>query len=343
MNGTDNNQPDPFVAAFEAEMGAESSNPVTPPTDPTPPAPAPASNGEGEGGKETPPADEGKVDQPSNPQGGEKTDEEKAQEAEAELVKNETPEETQARHDKEAAEKAAAEAPKPLTQEDIRAAIAADRSETQGRVDSVHRASEEIISNLYPEGIDRTIYDSEGRAIKTAQDIVDRGLVKENGEAYTYEEAASFILEANRKMDANIEELQNWAEGIAEKNVSLLEGNQRVMSKWGEVLDGLDKEKREQLAATYIQKQLRFDKSNSYILEMAMTPEEFYDLALAPYTQLREANSRAEALEKQQQERQQQQEQAERNGIPPQRGTSEVKSNTGDAFLDALVDELAKP
>lgn len=332
MNEDNNNTPPDFLAAFETEMGAEPSNPAptppapTPPTDPTPPAPTPPSGDEdGDGGKPTPPtppADEAKVPP---------ADDKKPVEGE--------PSKPQGEEDPKPAD----EAPKPLTAEDIRKAIADDRSETQGRVEKLHSASEEIIQNLYPEGIDRNIYDSEGKVIKTAQDIVDRGLINERtNEPYTYEEAASFMLEAGRKMNENIEQLQTWAENIAEQNVSLLEGNERVMEKWGDVLESLSKEDREALAVTYIQKQLKFDKTGSFITEMAMSPEEFYNIALAPYTKYNELLAKNNELEAAKQTQQQQNQQQERNGIPPQRGTSDVKANTGDPFLDALVDELGK-
>jgi hypothetical protein len=80
-----------------------------------------------------------------------------------------------------------------------------------------------------------------------------------------------------------------------------------------------------------------------------MSPEAYYNRALAPYKQLGQALAEKQALEAaqvaaaQEEARQQQQdEQAERNGMPPQRGTSDVKANTGDPMLDALVDELNK-
>lgn len=349
MNNDDND----FQAAFIAELGG------TPPDteSTTPPAPTPA-NGEGEGGEQTPAAgtegeqpvtppagsDQPKDGEPAAPQGGEQPNPADGEQPKpGEPAKAETPEE---KANREALEAAQAEAPKPLTPDDIKNAVRDYHSETTQRVEQVHQARNEIIEKIYPEGIDKNIYDSNGQVVKTAQDIVDRGLINERtGEPYTYDEAASFMLEAGRKMSENIEELNSWAENVAEQNISLVEGNHRVMEQWGDVLKAMPKLAQE-LAAEYVTTQLEFDKTGSYITRMGMAPEAYYNRVMAPYKQLGEALAAKAALEQsqqtEQQQQQQQNEQNERNGLPPQRGTSTVKANTGDEMVDALVDELNK-
>lgn len=340
MSSNDSNQ-DEFQAALATEFD------LAPATDDlTPPAPTPAvDEGAGEqapktgteGNEPVPPAagDEPKPGEPTPPQG-----------AEQQPSKQETEEE---KANRLATEAANAEPPKPLTAEDIQAAIRADRAETQNRVNSLHTVREEIINTLHPEGIDQHVYDSNGQVVKTAQDIVDRGLVNERtGEPYTYEEAASFMLEAGRQMQKNVEELNQWAEGVAEENINLLEGNQRVMAEWGDVLKAMPTLAQE-LATEYITTQLQFDKSGNYITKMNMTPEAYYKRALAPYKQYGQALAEKNELEAKLQAKAdadaaqaQQNEQAERFGLPPQRGQSDQKANTGDPMLDALVDELNK-
>jgi hypothetical protein len=213
--------------------------------------------------------------------------------------------------------------------------------QTTGRISQIHEARDEIISKLHPEGIDQNIYDTEGNVIKTAQDIVDRGLVNERtGDAFTYEEAASFMLQAQQQMAKNVEELNQWADNVAEQNISLLESNQRVMSEWGDVLKAMPNIAN-QLAERYVTTQIKFDKTGSYITEMHMSPEDFYALTLSPYKQLGEAMAKQEAQAAQTQQVEQQNEQSERMGLP-QRGQSATRSNTGDDMLDALIDEMNK-
>src|SRR5206468_9029324 len=105
-----------------------------------------------------------------------------------------------------------------------------------------------------------------------------------------------FMLEAGKKMAENIDELEKWAEDIAEKNISLMDSNKRVMEKWGETLKTLSKEQVERLANTYIQKQLKFGPDNQYVTDVSMTPEEFYDIALSPYAELTAARARSAEL-----------------------------------------------
>lgn len=235
----------------------------------------------------------------------------------------------------------APEAPKYATKDDVLDAMREYNEQTTGRVNQVHEVRNEIIEKLHPQGIDTNIYDSTGEVVKTAQDIVDRGLIKENGEPFTYDEAASFMLQAQQQMAKNVEELNNWADNIAEQNVSLIEQNTRVMDKWGDVLKAMP-ETAQKLATLYVEKQLEFDKTNSYITKMSMTPEEFYDTTLAPYVQFANMMAQQEAQASQQQTERAQSEQAERNGLPSQRGQSEMKSNTGNPMIDALIDEMNK-
>lgn len=335
----DNNDATDFVGVFETEMGVAPSTDDTTTQAPTP------EGGEGNDGESAPPAGtEGEQpvpssDEPAAPQGADKSDEEQGAEAEAEKPKTETAEEAANREGKEAAE---AEAPRPLTADEVKAAMREYSQETNQRVEKLHSTREEVINKLYPEGIDRNIYDTDGKVIKTAQDIVDRGLINERTqEPYTYEEAASFILEANRKMDENISELQSWAETVAEQNISLVESNDRVLSEWGDILKAMPK-LADELASEYISTQLEFDKTGSYITKMNMSPEAYYGRVLAPYRQLGEALAQKQEVEARQQAEAQQAEQAERSGLPPQRGQSNVRANTGDPMLDALVDELNK-
>lgn len=302
-----------FISAFESEMGVE---------------PTPA---------ETPeePADDKKTDEQVT------TVENKQDEPQEEV----TPDEAEQKHEEETPTEV--EEPK-LTQESIKDAIREVNQEAVAKVDLLKETAKGVIDVLYPQGINRTIYDSNGTAVKTAQDIVDRKLINaETGEEYTYEEAVSFLLESNRKMDSEIAELDKYAESIAEKNISLSEGNARVMAKHGELLKAMPALAKD-LAEKYVNTQLKFDKTNSYIEDMRMAPEEFYDLVLAPYSKMNEAIARNAELEasiaeaKKAEEARKVAEQNERLDMPGQMGTSSVKANTGNAFVDALVDEFNK-
>lgn len=309
---------DEFTAALNEEFGL---TPESTDTAVAEPAAAASESDKGEiaekstavDGEQVPDAKEEKpaADEPANPQGDEtKKDDEKLEE------------------------------PKYATKDDIKEAMREYNQETTGRVDKIHEARQAIIEKVHPEGIDRNIYDDQGNIVKTAQDIVDRGLVKENGDPFTYEEAASFMLDAQRRMNESIEQLEHWAEDVAEQNISLNESNTRVMQEWGDVLQAMPTLAK-QLADTYVSTQLEFDKTNSYITKMNMSPETFYSLTLTPYKQLADAMAAKEAAEAQVRQHEEVADQSERSGFP-QRGESKVASSTGDPMLDALIDEMNK-
>lgn len=309
----DDNNPIPteaeFDSAFLSEMGAEDTAPVedTPPADdPTPPAES----------------DTLVADDPTPP----------VEEDAPPVVEEEEP--TPPAEDT---------APKYATPDDVKQAMRDYHTETEQKASSLAATTNEIINKLHPEGIDEKIYDSNGIVIKTAQDIVDRGLEKENGEVYTYDEAASFMLEAGRKMAENMNELQNWAEEVAVQNISLSEGSHRVMEEWGDILnDPQFKDLAAELATEYVQTQLQFDKSQSYITHMNMSPETYYARVLSPYRELVQARQAQEIADTAARAKAADSQQRERNGLPPQRGTSDSKANTGDEMLDAFLDEMKK-
>lgn len=334
----DNNNQDDFQAALATEFDFTPDEPVKPAPDADDKddeVKTPSANEEP--AKPAKPAKPAEPTTPAEPAA-------KPQDGEPEK-KIETAEEIANREGKEDVQ----EAPKPLTQDDIRAAVRDVTTESQQRIEQRSTVQEEIIKTAYPEGLDTKVYDSDGKVIETAQDIVDRGLINERtGEPYTYEQAASFMLEANRKMAENVAKVNSWAETVAEENISLQEGNYRVMQEFGEILKAMPNLAKE-LANTYVETQLEWDAKGNYITKMHMKPEDFYRLAVAPYKQVgqqmadkkaaeAEAAKAAEAEKKQQE----QDEQNERLGLPAQRGASHQKANTGDPMLDALVDELDK-
>jgi len=332
----DNDSQENFVSALESELGIASSDQTSDASTPdqsdvgvddsvtpvTPSADEQSESADSEATDETPQPNSGSNDE-TNVATGDQSSEAK-----------ETAEEKANREDEASA--------KSLTVDDVRKAIREEKAEEASRVDVLHKVRGEIIEKIHPEGIDDKIYDSNGLVIKTAQDIVDRGLINEKtGEAFTYEEAASFMLDAGKKIAKSVDELNSWAEDVAEKNISLSEGNKRVMERWGDILHVMPKVAKS-LSEKYISTQLTWDKTGSYIVNMTTTPEEFYDLMMPAYRRVGELLVAQNKQEQAETDAQASQEQSERNGLPPQRGQSDVGANTGDPFVDALIDEMNK-
>lgn len=233
------------------------------------------------------------------------------------------------------------EAPKFATKEDIIAALREDRESTSKHQAEVQQFSEtvkkSVIEQLHPDGIDNKLYDSNGKVINTAQDIVDRGLINpDTQEPFEYEEAARWMLNAQQTMNKQVEDLNAYAEQVADVYVNLKEGNDRVEELYGDylkVMPGVAQQLSEAYAKTLVKDE------NGIVIRAPLDPVEYYQMSLAPYIKLGEemvAKSEREAREAKEAEEVQKN---ERMGLP-QRGQSKSKPNTGDPFLDALIEEM---
>lgn len=229
------------------------------------------------------------------------------------------------------------DAPQFATKADVMDAMREVDHQRTERINSLSTIKQEIIEKFHPGGIDKNLYDETGRVIHTAQDIVDRGLVKANGEEFTYEEAAQWILDSTRQMNEQIAAMESNAEGLAELNQSLKEGSDRVLELYGTVLDAMPSV-RQQLADAYL-KTLIIDEKTGLVTKATIDPVEFYGIAMAPYTELGRVLQQKNELEATVNQAKADTTRDERSGLP-QRGTSKVKSNTGDEFVDAFIDEM---
>jgi len=231
------------------------------------------------------------------------------------------------------------ETPQFATKQDIKDAMAEYNQAQTAKIDHVNNLRDEIIQKYYPDGIDQTLRTSDGTEIKTAQDIVDMGLTKPNGEEYTYEEAAQWIMDQRQSISRNLDEIRDNATQVAETNQSLLDGMDRVRAEYGDLLATIP-EINAQVTNAYL-KTLTIDQERGVVTSAPVDMVDFYRMALAPYKQLSEEIGRRKEVEAELEKRKAVIGRDDRQGLS-QRGTSKSKSNTGDAFVDAFIDELGE-
>lgn len=230
-----------------------------------------------------------------------------------------------------------AQQPKYATKSDVLSAIQEDRQHTTERLNAISNLRDKVIEQVQPDGVDRNLYDSNNQVIKTVQDIIDRGLIDPNtGEPFEYEAAAQWYMNAQKLQNKQIEELNKYADDAAEVYMSLQEGNDRIMDKYGDVLSVMPNVAK-QLSEAYFAT-LQQD-SNGIITKIKLDPVEFYDNALAPYLKMAQAQVDQQQKEAELAKQSKVNERDERMGIPP-RGNNKSKSATGDKFLDAFMDEM---
>ena len=231
------------------------------------------------------------------------------------------------------------ETPQFATKQDIKDAMAEYNQAQTARINEVSNLRDEIIQKYYPDGIDQTLRASDGTEIKTAQDIVDMGLTKANGEEFTYEEAAQWIMDQRQSISRNLDEIRDNAMMIAETNQSLLDGMDRVRAEYGDLLATIP-EINQQVTNAYL-KTLTIDQERGVVVNAPVDMVDFYRMALAPYKQLSEEIGRRKEVEAELEKRKAVIGRDDRQGLS-QRGTSKSKSNTGDPFVDAFIDELGE-
>lgn len=265
MSDTDD---DNFDEAFKGF--GEDEAPATPPVvDPPTPPPAPAAveppkadppkpAEEPKKDDATPPAPTPKEDEGTPPTGDEKKEEDPA--------KPPTPPETPP----------APEEPKPLTEDSIRNIINEVRTEERTSGQALESATAEVMEAYYPDGLSNVLVDqASGKELKTPQDVVD----VTNGEM-TIEQAASWLMNEQFKLDKDIAKIKEDAKGIAQTTLKFKQDGVEVLQRYEPVFK-LYPQLQQKVWDQY-KKLVKADEAKNVILS-APDMREFYDTVLEPY------------------------------------------------------------
>lgn len=166
---------------------------------------------------------------------------------------------------------------KATTKEAIKEALAEIDEARQTQTDNVQTFKKEVTQTLYPEGIDRQLRDSDGDPI-TGIDDLTKLLNPRTNELFTDEEAGSWLLSAQQKLNKDIETVERFIEQVAEVNVNVKLGAERVAEKYKDILSADDK-LRERLIQAY-DKTLVKDPKTGVTINNPVDVEEFFDIAL---------------------------------------------------------------
>jgi hypothetical protein len=168
---------------------------------------------------------------------------------------------------------------KASTKEAIKEALAEIDNAKQAKTDTIQAFKKEVTETLYPEGIDRQLRDSDGDPI-TGIDDLTKLINPRTGELFTDEEAGSWLLQAQQKLNKDIEQVENFIEQVAEVNANVKSGAERVAEKYGDILRADDK-LRVRLIQAY-DKTLVKDPKTGVTINNPIDVEEFFDMALEP-------------------------------------------------------------
>jgi len=183
------------------------------------------------------------------------------------------------RDDDEKAEEKEEPDEKTSTKEAIKEALQEIDNAKQAKTDTIQAFKKEVTETLYPEGIDRQLRDSDGDPI-TGIDDLTKLINPRTGELFTDEEAGSWLLSAQQKLNKDIEQVENFIEQVAEVNANVKTGAERVAEKYGDILRADDK-LRVRLIQAY-DKTLVKDPKTGVTINNPIDVEEFFDMALEP-------------------------------------------------------------
>jgi hypothetical protein len=175
------------------------------------------------------------------------------------------------------------EKPKDLPQEEdptkraVKEALQEIDEARVSRSSQVEALKREVAETLYPEGIDRQLRDSDGDPITGIDDLTNL-INPKTGDLFTEEEAGTWLLSAQQKLNQDIETVEKFIENVAEVNANITENAQRVAAKYGDILSADDK-LRERLIQAY-DKTLVKDPKTGVTLNAPVDVMEFFDIAL---------------------------------------------------------------
>jgi len=185
--------------------------------------------------------------------------------------------------------------PEPVneTKEAIKEALAEIEASKTDRSTRIDTYRDEAAKALYPEGIDRQLRDSDGDPITGIEDLT-KLINPKTQDYFTDEEAGSYLLQGQQKLNKDVEAVEKFIDQVAETNAEIEDGALRVVEKYGKVLEN-DLELRDRLLKGY-DKTLVKDPKTGVTIKAPIEVGEFFDMALEPM--LKQQNAEAEAAAK---------------------------------------------
>lgn len=156
---------------------------------------------------------------------------------------------------------------------------------------------EDVREKLYGDASDK-LFDADGDEIKGIDDVMR--LVNPNtGQPFTEDEAGSWLLRAQQHLAQERETREKQVENIASVNIRIRDEAETVKERFGDIL--AEKPQLAQRLMAEYRKTFKLDESGEVILDAPVSLEGFFEAALTPYAETRQAQS-AEASARQAEE-----------------------------------------
>lgn len=165
----------------------------------------------------------------------------------------------------------------PLTREDVAEVINDIRKEERYSGKELETTVQEVMDAYYPDGLSNVLTDTTGKKLETPQDVVEA-----SGGEMTMDQAASWLMNEQFKLDKQVETIKGQARQIAETTVKFKNDSMAVLKKYEPLFKwqpSLQKKVYDRLIS-----QTKVDKDKGVILS---SPDvmDHYDFYLEPYQQ----------------------------------------------------------
>lgn len=170
------------------------------------------------------------------------------------------------------------EAPAPPADTTVR-----DQRTLQREIAEDEKAMKSDIKEKLFSDVQAELTDSDGDPIRTIQDV-QKLLNPNTGKPFTDEEAASYLLQAQRYLENQLKETDVKIQEIADVNLSIKDQADSVRDKYGQLLKALPNLQKQVWAA--YEETLIKDEKTGIILKAPVNMQRFYDTALAGYMKL---------------------------------------------------------
>jgi len=146
-----------------------------------------------------------------------------------------------------------------------------------------HQAIKEDIREELFSDVQTELRDAEGDPIKTIEDV-QKLINPATQEAFTEEEAAVWLLQAQQDLNTRLQETEKGIEMIAETNLALKDEADIIRERYGELFKAMPDVQKQ--VWSEFEKTLIKDPKTGIVLRAPVSLESFYSTALAGYTKL---------------------------------------------------------
>ncbi len=236
----------------------------------------------------------------------------------------------------ETAETPPPEAPTPLTKDDVKEVVTSLINDERSSSKELEAATQDVLGAYYPDGLSNILVDEKtGKELRTPQDVVEA-----SGDTMSIEEAASWLMNEQYKLDKQVSDIKSQATEIAETTLNFKRDSVLVLQKYEPLFKAYPQ--LQQKVFDNLMKQVKVDKDKNVILS-APDVMEHYDFYLEPYQQAFEFSTKQSATNPTEKPAESE---------PPKPSTDDRLDETGDGgatptddptdFAQQVTKELAK-